>query len=68
LVLCRVRLCRHVGIKAEPILQGVDRLLHALEIVRVDLEAPALGSRSKIAWKISWNHARPSSQKNVLAT
>jgi hypothetical protein len=31
MVLCRARLCRRVGIEAEPLLQGVDRLLHALE-------------------------------------
>jgi hypothetical protein len=51
-VLFRAGRCRLAGIEAEPLLQGVDRGLHA--------------PRSKVAWKISSNHS-PCQFSNVLA-
>jgi hypothetical protein len=57
LVLFRAAGSADSWVRAELLLQGVDRLLHALEVFRVDLEDPVLGSRSKTAWKINWNRS-----------
>jgi hypothetical protein len=53
----RAKLCRLVGIEAEPLLQGVDHLLHRSRSSASSWKIQCLAWRSKIAWKISWNHS-----------